>query len=60
MATLEIGTSLGLMLLPPGPFKVVLLKVELTPETAVAFVVTQTLPPTGVEREFGPGPSVVA
>ena len=60
MATLEIGNWLGLILLPAGPFSVTFVKVEPVPETAPAFVVTHTLPPTGVDRLLGPGPSVVA
>src|SRR5258708_36494977 len=58
MATAEIGNWVGLMLLPPGPFRGTFLKVELTPDTAVAFVVTQALPPMGVVGVFGPKPSV--
>src|SRR5208282_4325777 len=60
IATLEIGNSLPLMLFPPGPFKVTLAKLEATPETGIAFVVTQTFPPMGEARLLGPGPSVVA
>ncbi|MGA9384806.1 MAG: hypothetical protein WBV63_07265 [Candidatus Sulfotelmatobacter sp.] len=43
---------MGLMLPPPGPFSVVLAKFETVPETAVALVVTQTFPPTGVDSSF--------
>src|ERR1700686_1509346 len=60
MATAEIGNWLGLMLPPPGPLSVTMEKVETVPETAVAFVVTQTFPPMGADESFGPGPSVVA
>src|ERR1700678_4025520 len=48
------------MLVPPGPLNVVLEKVELVPETAVALIVTHTFPPTREPGLLGPGPSVVA
>ena len=48
------------MLVPLGPLRVTLLKVETVPEAVLAFVVTQTFPPVGAVVLFGPGPSVVA
>src|SRR5579863_10475736 len=59
IATAETGNWLGLMLLPPGPFSVSFIKVDVVPDTAMALVVTQIFPPIGVVRLFGPGPSVV-
>src|SRR5579872_3784917 len=46
-------------MVPLGPFAVTSVNVEVTPDIAAAFVVTQTWPPEGTGGPLGPAPSVV-